>query len=214
MHNTHPQWPLSLSRGLFHNISLYIKTLCKDVYLSISFCYIHWHLSSCDTRNGNIKRYSDIHYRTQNYSFHRRFVITPSRPSLIPARMLHGYKILHKTLQLLCKLVKSTIILLGMNERDVAALASPCHLPRGNIKYLGFNISSKLSELFHLYFTPSLKWLKLLNQPTISFSGRTAMIKITTLPKIIYLFTTIRTFPKTPWPKSLKSATSKNSLEK
>lgn len=42
---------------------------------------------------------------------------------------------------------KSTILPLDMDERDVAALASPYNLHSGNIEYLGINISAKLLEL-------------------------------------------------------------------
>lgn len=52
---------------------------------------------------------------------------------------------------------KSTILPLDAEEGEVATLASSYHLTTGHIKYLGINISSKLSDLFNPNFMPLLK---------------------------------------------------------
>ncbi len=98
---------------------------------------------------------------------------------------------------------KSTLLALGTYEGDVANLASPYHLNTGNIRYLGINISSKLSELFSLNFIPLLKSVQDdLNRWTnlpISLLGRIAIIKMSILPKINYLFSMLPVFPDKSW---------------
>uniref|UniRef100_A0A672JMA1 Reverse transcriptase domain-containing protein n=1 Tax=Salarias fasciatus TaxID=181472 RepID=A0A672JMA1_SALFA len=83
----------------------------------------------------------------------------------------------------------------------------------GNIRYLGINISPRISELLKLNYVPLLKsteddllrWRRL----PISLMGRVATIKMMTLPKVNYLFSMIPTKPSSGWFKSLDSYISK-----
>lgn len=52
---------------------------------------------------------------------------------------------------------KSTILPLNLYSSDLAALASNLSLDIGNIKYLGINISPRLSELYTLNLKPLLR---------------------------------------------------------
>ena len=86
---------------------------------------------------------------------------------------------------------------------------SPIPICHDHITYLGIKISSRLSELVTLNFTPLLKkieddLLRWLNLP-ISIIGRIAAIKMTILPKMYYLFSMIPTHPILTWFKSLES---------
>lgn len=96
--------------------------------------------------------------------------------------------------------LKSTILRLCIDKPDVAALVSPYYLHLRNIKYLGINISPKLSELFSLNFAPPLlkvqddlnRWSKV----PILLIESIAMFKMLVLPKMNYLFSIISNFPK------------------
>nr|XP_057934911.1 F-box only protein 8 isoform X1 [Doryrhamphus excisus] len=82
-------------------------------------------------------------------------------------------------------------------------------LRSGNIRYLGINISSNLSDLISLNYTPLLKsieddlerWRTL----PISLMGRVSTVKMMILPRINYLFSMIPTKPSITWFKSLDS---------
>uniref|UniRef100_A0A673NCB7 Reverse transcriptase domain-containing protein n=1 Tax=Sinocyclocheilus rhinocerous TaxID=307959 RepID=A0A673NCB7_9TELE len=104
---------------------------------------------------------------------------------------------------------KSSILPLHQTKWYVAAQISPIPLCTGHITYLGVKVSSRLSELTGLNFTPLLKTLeddlhRWLNLP-LSIQGRIAIIKMTVLPKINYLFSMIPTQPSLTWFKSLDS---------
>lgn len=104
---------------------------------------------------------------------------------------------------------KSFILPLHKTKWDVAPHQSPIPICQDHITYLGIKISSRLSELVTLNFTPLLKTieedlLRWLNLP-ISITGRIAAIKMTILPKINYLFSMIPTHPTLTWFKSLDS---------
>ena len=108
---------------------------------------------------------------------------------------------------------KSSILPLHHTKWDVAAHTSLIPLCTGHITYLGINVSSKLSELFGLNFTPLLKTIdddlhRWMNLP-LSIIGRIATIKMTILPKINYLFSMIPSQPTHTWFKSLDSTITK-----
>lgn len=72
----------------------------------------------------------------------------------------------------LINFLKSLIMpLTGQNQQfspfvmnaGILQLKTPFPIPTGNIKYLGINISTKLSELFHLNFAPIIKTINVLN---------------------------------------------------
>lgn len=95
----------------------------------------------------------------------------------------------------------------------MAAHTPPIPLCTGHITYLGIHISSRLSELFILNYTPLLKTisdtlLRWTNLP-LSLIGRIASIKMTILPKINYLFSMIPSKPTHSWFKSLDSIINK-----
>uniref|UniRef100_A0A3B3HTW8 Reverse transcriptase domain-containing protein n=1 Tax=Oryzias latipes TaxID=8090 RepID=A0A3B3HTW8_ORYLA len=100
---------------------------------------------------------------------------------------------------------KSTILPINCNYLNPSSMK----IQTGNIKYLGINISSRLSDLLKLNHTQLLKtseadltrWKTL----PISLIGRVATIKMTILPKINYLFSMIPSKPPTTWFKSLDS---------
>lgn len=112
--------------------------------------------------------------------------------------------------------LKSSILPLHPNSRDVAAHISPISpipLCTNHITYLGINISTRLSELFDLNFSPLLKTItdnlnRWINLP-LNLIGRIATVKMSILPKINYLFTMIPTQPTPSWFKSLDSIISK-----
>lgn len=94
---------------------------------------------------------------------------------------------------------KSTILPLLDNAWDSAAQDSLPEMHVGNIRYLGINISPRLSELFSLNHNPMLKtkeddlerWTNL----PLTLIGRIASVKMKILPKLNYLFSNI---PVTP----------------
>lgn len=106
---------------------------------------------------------------------------------------------------------KSTILPLTANAWDSAAQDPSLPLHIGNIKYLGINISSRLSELFNLNYTPLLKnieddfkrWTKL----PLTLIGRIATVKMKTLPQINYLFSLLPITPTDNWFQTLNSLT-------
>uniref|UniRef100_A0A3Q1CLT5 Reverse transcriptase domain-containing protein n=1 Tax=Amphiprion ocellaris TaxID=80972 RepID=A0A3Q1CLT5_AMPOC len=108
---------------------------------------------------------------------------------------------------------KSIILPLTENSWKPAAQNSHYSFPTGNIRYLGINISSKLSELVHLNFTPLLDKvcddLRRWNNLPISLLGRIATVKMKILPKINYLFSMIPFKPTSKWFQSLDSAIGK-----
>lgn len=69
---------------------------------------------------------------------------------------------------------------------------SPFPLLIGNIKYLGINISTRLSELFILNCTPLLRKIeddfKRWSKVPLTLTGRIAAVKMKTLPIINDLF--------------------------
>uniref|UniRef100_A0A3B3HAI8 Reverse transcriptase domain-containing protein n=1 Tax=Oryzias latipes TaxID=8090 RepID=A0A3B3HAI8_ORYLA len=100
---------------------------------------------------------------------------------------------------------KSTILPINCNYLNPSSIK----IQTGNIKYLGINISCRLSDLLKLNHTQLLKtteadltrWKTL----PISLIGRVAAIKMMILPKINYLFSMIPSKPPTTWFKSLDS---------
>lgn len=82
-------------------------------------------------------------------------------------------------------------------------------LKSGNITFLGVHISSRLSELTWLNYTPLLKSIEddLVRWTTlpISLMRRVATIKMMVLPKINYLFSMLPTKPSAVWFRSLDS---------
>ena len=106
---------------------------------------------------------------------------------------------------------KSTILPLTANAWDSAAQDPSLPLHTGNIKYLGINISSRLSELFNLNYTPLLKnieddfkrWTKL----PLTLIGRIATVKMKTLPQINYQFSLLPITPTDNWFQTLNSLT-------
>ena len=108
---------------------------------------------------------------------------------------------------------KSIILPLTENSWNPAVQNTYYSFPTGNIRYLGINISSKLTELVHLNFTPLLDKvcgdLRRWNNLPISLLGRIATVKMKILPKINYLFSMIPFKPKSKWFQSLDSAIGK-----
>ena len=108
---------------------------------------------------------------------------------------------------------KSSILPIKNSGWDVAAHTSPIPICTSHLTYLGIHISSRLSELFSLNFTPLLKTItddleRWMNLP-ISLTGRIATVKMSILPKINYLFSMIPIQPTLTWFKSLDSIISK-----
>ena len=102
---------------------------------------------------------------------------------------------------------KSTILPLSEDAWDSAGL--PVHT--GNIRYLGTDISPRLSELFHLNYNPLLKTIeddlqRWMNLP-LSLLGRIATVKMKILPHINYLFSMLPIIPTDKWFKSIDSIT-------
>ena len=64
-----------------------------------------------------------------------------------------------------------------------------------SIKYLGIEISSDLKDLFHLNYIPAIKEtqedLKRWNSLNISWFGRASLIKMTILPRFLYIMQTL-----------------------
>lgn len=89
-------------------------------------------------------------------------------------------------------------------------MSLPLHT--GNITYLDINISSRLSELFNLNYSPLLKKitddLKRWNNLPLSLNGRIASVKMKILPQINYLFSMLPITPTDEWFKSLDTLTS------
>lgn len=99
------------------------------------------------------------------------------------------------------------------NKWDVAAQALPIPLCTGHITYLGIKISLRLSDLISLNFTPLIETIEndlncWINLP-LSLVGRIAIIKMTIVPKINYLFSMIPTHPTLTWFKSIDSIITK-----
>ena len=95
----------------------------------------------------------------------------------------------------------SKSVVLPINSTFINTPRAP--LKPGNIKYLGINISAKLSDLVHLNYTPLIKTIKddltrWITLP-ISLMGRIATIKMMILPKINYMFSMIPTAPPKTW---------------
>lgn len=108
---------------------------------------------------------------------------------------------------------KSTILPLSHNAWDFAAQNSLPEMHIGDIKYLGINISSRLSELFLLNHSPILKTIEKnlecwTNLP-LSLIGRIASVKMKILPKLNYLFTSIPVTPPDKWFNQLNSLCTK-----
>lgn len=70
-----------------------------------------------------------------------------------------------------------------------------CSWAQNNITYLGIEIPSNLKDLFKLNYTPILKEthknLKRWNALNISWFGRASLIKMTILPRFLYVMQTI-----------------------
>ncbi len=83
-------------------------------------------------------------------------------------------------------LSKSTLLPITENSWNPADQNLDYPLPTGNIKYLGINISPKLSELVHLNFTPLLDKicgdLRRWNYLPISLLWRSTVVKMKILP--------------------------------
>lgn len=98
---------------------------------------------------------------------------------------------------------KSIILPITEHAWDSAAQESLLSLPVGNIRYLGINISPRLSELFSLNHIPLLqeiqndliRWSKL----PLSLIGGIACIKMKILPRLNYLFSNIPVIPPDKW---------------
>lgn len=111
---------------------------------------------------------------------------------------------------------KSSILPLHPNSWDVAASSIPntsLPLSSNHITYLGTKISPRLSELFTLNFPPLLKKietdLQCWNNVPISIIGRISLIKMSVLPKIIYLIQMTHLSPSASWFQSLDSIINK-----
>ena len=78
---------------------------------------------------------------------------------------------------------------------DSAAQNLPRSLHIGNIKYLGINISPRLSLFFNLNYTPLLKkiedLLKWWNNLSLTLMGHIATVKMKILPQANFLFAMI-----------------------
>ena len=108
---------------------------------------------------------------------------------------------------------KSSILPLHNTRWDATVHTSHIPLCTGHLTYLGINVSSRLSELIGLNFTPLLKTIdddlhRWMNLPQ-SISGRIAIIKMTILPKMNYLFSMIPLHPTLTWFNSLDSIITK-----
>ena len=107
----------------------------------------------------------------------------------------------------------NTSILLPLSDDawDFGAQDTSLHLHTGNIKYLGNQISPKLSELFTVNYTPLLRKIKdeykRWSKHQLTLIGRIAAVKMKTLPQINYLFSMIPITPKDKWFKTLNSLT-------
>lgn len=104
---------------------------------------------------------------------------------------------------------KSIILPLSDNAWDSAAQYSFPGIHVGNIKYLGINISPRLSELFSLNHNFLLKTIeddleRWTNLP-LTLIGRIATIKMKILPKLNYLFSNIPVTPPEKWFTTLNS---------
>lgn len=104
---------------------------------------------------------------------------------------------------------KSTILPLSDDAWDSAGQNSSLSLRTGNIRYLGIDISPRLSELFHLNYTPLLKTIeddlrRWMNLP-LSLIGRIATVKLKILPHINYYFSMLPVTPTDKWFKSIDS---------
>lgn len=108
---------------------------------------------------------------------------------------------------------KSTILPLVGNAWDSAAQNNSLPISIGNIKYLGVNISSKLSELFNLNYIPLLNKttqdLKRWNNLPLSLMGRIATVKMKILPRMNYLFSVLPVTPTDNWFSSVNSLVTK-----
>lgn len=108
---------------------------------------------------------------------------------------------------------KSIVMPLSTNSWNPADQNLNYNIPVGNIKYLGINISPKLTELTKLNHTPLLAkicedlihW----NNLPISLLGRIATVKMKILPQINYLFAMIPFKPTQKWFQDLDSAVTK-----
>ena len=108
---------------------------------------------------------------------------------------------------------KSTVLPLSDNAWDPAAQDFTHKIHMGNIRYLGINISSRLSELLTLNHYPLLQTIsddlnRWTNLP-LSIIGRIATVKMKILPKLNYLFANIPVIPPEKWFRSLDSTITK-----
>lgn len=135
----------------------------------------------------------ELDYKISLYAIDVLFYITSPRLS-IPS-ILKELNILGRLSDFKVNLIKSDILNISLQSKEILSIASSFNFQDVAVKYLGVMIPTDLSLIYDLNFFPLLtqthselsNWSKL----SLSWFGRINAIKMDILPKYLYLFQTL-----------------------